>query len=119
VKRDRELETPLRVHINTEKGHRPGHGYFQYDVRQDDRVVEFYQDGEHIYTACSGEVFGHEYFMQILGDVINAAMLLKEGREDEAALIGKRFVTSHQINADQLRDEREPPLDLEGFDLPY
>jgi hypothetical protein len=100
MKRDTTPDIPLRVDINTRSEIRAGRGHFQYDVRQDDRVVEFYQDGEHIYTACSGEVFGHDYFMQILGDVINAAMLLKQGRTTEAELIGQRFLTSFYINRD-------------------
>lgn len=100
MERNVQPEVPLRVDIRT-NGWRPGAGYLQYDVRQDDRLVEFYQDGQHLYTACSGEVFGHEYFMQVLEDVINAAMLLKEGREEEAALIGKRFTTAFNVNLDQ------------------
>ena len=101
MKRDRDPDLPLRVDINTTKeGLRPGRGYFQYDDRQDDRVVEFYQDGRLLYTASSGEVFGHDYFMQILGDVINAAMLLREGREAEAELIGQRFLTAFYVNRD-------------------
>lgn len=115
MERNREPDIPLQVHINTATS-REGHGYFQFDVRQNDRVVEFYQDGEPIYTACTGEIFGHEYFMQILADVINAAMLLKEGREEEAALIGKRFQTAHWINANQRQEDDPPP---EAFDLPY
>ena len=111
MERDRLPEIPLRVDINTERDPRPGRGYFQFDIRQNDQIVEFYQDGEHIYTACTGEVFGHDYFMHILGDVINAAMLLKEGRIAEAKLIGERFNSAFNINVDQQEgqeDDRGP-----------
>lgn len=108
MRRDRQPDIPLRVSIQT-KGinvaMRGGRPWMEYDVRQDDRLVEFYQDGELIYTACSGEIFGHEFMMQVLEDVINAAMLLKEGRVSEAKLIGNRFTTAFGVNLDASEHE--------------
>ena len=105
MKRVRKPELPLKVRIQTAPEFNRGRPWMEYEVRQDDLLVEFYQDGEHIYTASSGEVFGHDYFMQILEDVINSAMLLKEGRVSEAKLIGQRFLTAFHVNQDELEGE--------------
>lgn len=62
---------PLRVNVTHQQR---GRAHYQFDVRTDDRAVEFYLEGVFVHRASSMDVLAHPLFFDILNDVLGAEM---------------------------------------------